>query len=167
MKVIIFEDNQYKNLFPLNMLRASFDIKCGAGSVKERIEKILDGKYDISLICRNNIAGLLGEIHDLNLNEISKEDALFLNGRVIFTSESLEKIISEKKKNTVNFFNDELISAYLTKEKLKEFKSEFESSFSEDLNFKISMGSCKISFTGRAYRRSGVVFKIRKKIKIF
>ena len=130
MKVIIFEDNQYKNL------RTSFDIKCGAGSVKERIEKILDGKYDISLICRNNIAGLLGEIHDLNLNEISKEDALFLNGRVIFTSESLEKIISEKKKNTVNFFNDELISAYLTKEKLKEFKSEFESSFSEDLNFK-------------------------------
>lgn len=136
MKVIIFEDSQYKDLFPLNMLRASFDIKCGAFSVKDRIIKILNGKYDVSLICRNNIAGLKSEISEMEINKISKDETLLLNGRVIFSGESLEKILTEKKKNTVNYLNGEIIYAYLTKEKMKEFKSEFEGSFYADLNFK-------------------------------
>lgn len=136
MKVIIFEDNKYTDLFPLNMLRASFDIKCGAGSIKDRNLKILNGKYDVSIICRKSLAGLLREINDLKINEISKDDTLFLNGRVVFTTESLEKIISEKEKNTVNFFTDEVISAYLTKDRMKEFRSEFDDSFSEHLDFK-------------------------------
>lgn len=135
MKVIIFEDNKFKNLFPLNMLRASFDIKCGAVSIKERIINILSGRYDVSLICRNSIAAMMSEINELRINEISKDDILFLNGRVIFSQESLEKIISEKKKNTANYFKEEVVSAYLTKDKIKEFKSYFERSFSEGINF--------------------------------
>ena len=135
MKVIIFEDNKFKNLFPLNMLRASFDIKCGAVSIKERIINILCGRYDVSLICRNSIAAMMSEINELRINEISKDDILFLNGRVIFSQESLEKIISEKKKNTANYFKEEVVSAYLTKDKIKEFKSCFERSFSEGINF--------------------------------
>ena len=115
MKVIIFEDNKFKNLFPLNMLRASFDIKCGAVSIKERIINILSGRYDVSLICRNSIAAMMSEINEQRINEISKDDILFLNGRVIFSQESLEKIISEKKKNTANYFKEEVVSAYLTK----------------------------------------------------
>jgi len=136
MKVIIFEDNQYKDLFPLNMLRASFDIKCGALSVKNRIIKILNGKYDVSLICRDNIADLISEMNEMEINNIPKDETLLLNGRVIFSGESLEKIITEKKKNTVNYLNGEIIYAYLTKGKMKEFKSEFEGSFFADLNFK-------------------------------
>ncbi len=147
MEVIIFEDNKCENLFPLNMLRASFDIKCGTGSIKERIIKILNGKYEVSLICRESISELMKEINREKVNHIPKDDTLFLNGRVIFGKDILNKILKEKKKDQIFTYKDELISVYLSKDKTKEFKNYFNENGSKDLNLKDFFKSHKFTET--------------------
>lgn len=130
------------------MLRASFDIKCGAGSIKDRVLNIVNGKYDVSLICRNQIAGLAGEISPEKINVIPKDDVLFLNGRVVFGKEFLKVIISKNQKNTVCIYKNELIYASLSKDKVKEFRTDFEKTILSELNFKEYFTSQDLKVTG-------------------
>ncbi|MBK8982987.1 MAG: hypothetical protein IPM38_11835 [Ignavibacteria bacterium] len=153
MEVIIFEDNKSENLFPLNMLRASFDIKCGTGSIKDRIVKILNGKHEVSLLCRETISGLMKEINKEKVNQLPKDDALFLNGRVVFGKDLLNKIIKEKKKDHIYSYKDELISAYLSPDKTKIFKNFFDEAGSKNLNFKDYF--CSNKFTESEIPESG------------
>ena len=44
MKILIYEDNKYSNLYPLSLLRGVYDIRIGANTIKERIENITDKK---------------------------------------------------------------------------------------------------------------------------
>jgi hypothetical protein len=57
MKYVIFEDNKYSNLYPLNLLRASFDLKAGVLSMKERIERYLPVGESITLFVREELSG--------------------------------------------------------------------------------------------------------------
>ena len=135
MKILIFEDTSYKNLYPLNMLRASFDLKCGVNTVLERIEYLTDRKYEIDLHCRNFLASYLKEIHSYPINSISKSDYLLLNGRVIFTEDSLKYLISKKQKNSYYILNNELVAAYISKDRSAIIKEKAESvSVSESIN---------------------------------
>ena len=77
MKILIYEDDKFKNLFPLSMMRGVFDVRIGANSIMERIEFIAGKKHDIGLLCRKNMISYLSEIHENNINQISKEDQLF------------------------------------------------------------------------------------------
>ncbi|MBK9333413.1 MAG: hypothetical protein IPM96_13670 [Ignavibacteria bacterium] len=159
MEVIIFEDNKSEDLFPLNMLRASFDIKCGTGSIKDRIVKILNGKHEISLVCRETISGLMKENNKEKVNQIPKDDTLFLNGRAVFGKDLLKKIIKEKKKDHIYTYKDEFISAYLPRDKAKEFKTFFNEAGSKDLNFKEYFESNK--FTEFEIPESGDLFLLK------
>ncbi len=127
MKILIFEDTSYKDLYPLNMLRGTYDIKCGANTILERYESILASKFDISLHCRNILAAYMKEIHTKEINSISKDDYLLLNGKVIFSEDSLTKLISKKKKNSYYVFNNEPVAAYITKSNAGILKERVES----------------------------------------
>lgn len=128
MKILIFEDTSYENLYPLNMMRASFDIRCGANTILRRYESILGNKTEITLHCRNILAPYLKEIHSKEINSISKDDYLLLNGKVIFNENSLKHLISKKKKNSFYLFNNELVAAYIPKNKTDILKKKVESS---------------------------------------
>jgi len=130
MKILIYEDGNFKDLYPLGMLRAVYDIRCGAYTIKERIEKIIGGKFEITLHCRKRLETYLSEIHKNKLNMISKDDHLFLNGRVIFTDTSLKNLISKKEKNTYYTFKNEIIAAFVSKEKIESLKNRIQ--YSED-----------------------------------
>lgn len=143
MKILVYEDSGYKNLYPINLLRASFDIKCGANTILQRIERILNNKYDISLNCRTALTQVLKESHKNKINEISKDDYLLLNGRVIFDEDSVKHINSKKEKNSYYTFNDEIVAAYITKDKIRILKEKaegtdnvFDRQFFEKHNFK-------------------------------
>ena len=127
MKILIFEDTSYKNLYPLNMLRGTYDIKCGANTILERYESILGNKFDISLHCRNILTTYLKEIHTEEINIISKDDYLLLNGKVIFSEDSLKQLISKKKKNAYYVYNNELVAAYIIKSKASILKERAQS----------------------------------------
>ena len=118
MKILVYEDSGYKNLYPLNLLRASFDIRCGANTILERIECILNNKFEISLHCRTAVAPFLKETHKNKINEISKDDYLLLNGRVIFNEDPLKYIVSKKEKNSYYTYNNEIVAAYISKDKI-------------------------------------------------
>ena len=143
MKILVYEDSGYKNLYPINLLRASFDIKCGANTILQRVECILNNKFDISLHCRKVLAPYLREVHKNKINNISKDDLMLINGRVIFDEESLKYLLSKKEKNSYYTFNDEIIAAYITKDKIHIIKEKVEGAdnvfgkeFFEKQNFK-------------------------------
>ena len=143
MKILVYEDSGYKNLYPLNLLRASYDIRCGANTILQRIESIINNKFEISLHCRKALAPFLKEVHKNKINNISKDDLLLINGRVIFDEESLKYLLSRKEKNSFYTFNDEIIAAYITKDKILIIKEKAEGSdnvfnkeFFEKQNFK-------------------------------
>ena len=143
MKILVYEDDGYKNLYPVNLLRTSFDIKCGANTILQRIECILNNKFDISLHCRSALTQVLKESHKNKINEISKDDYLLLKGRVIFDEDSVKHINSKKEKNSYYTFNNEIVAAYITKDKTRILKEKaegmdnvFDRQFFEKHNFK-------------------------------
>ncbi len=127
MKILIYEDSGYKNLYPLNLLRASYDIHCGANTILHRIEKIINDKFEVTLHCRNSLIPYLKEFHKHKFNSISKDDYLLINGRVVFNEDSLKYLISRKEKNSCFIYNDNLIAAFITKDKIQSVKEKIES----------------------------------------
>lgn len=123
MKILIYEDDKFKNLFPLNMMRGVFDIKIGINSIKERIEYISGNKFETELLCRKSIASYISEIHSNKINQISKDNYLLLNGRVIFSESSLKYLLSKKDKNSFYFFKNEIIAAFISKDISLQLKS--------------------------------------------
>ncbi len=143
MKILVYEDSGYKNLYPLNLLRATYDIRCGANTILQRIESIINSKFEISLHCRKALAPYLKEVHKNKVNNISKDDHLLISGRVIFDEESLKYLMSKKEKNSYYTFNDEIIAAYIAKDKIHTIKEKndgadnvFGKEFFEKQNFK-------------------------------
>ena len=128
MKILIYEDNNFKDLYPLSMLRGVYDISFGASTIKGRIEKIIAGKFEVNLHCRKNLKNYLSEVHKNKINLITKDDYLFLNGRVIFTDVSLKNLISKKEKNTYYTFNNQIISAFISKEKIESLENKIQRS---------------------------------------
>lgn len=124
MKILVFEDSGYKNIFPINMLRATYDIKCGVSSILRRVESIVKNKFEITLHCRKILFPYIKEYHINKINIIGNDDYLLLNGRVIFNEHSLKNIISKKEKNSYYMLNDTVIAAYITKEKINNIKNE-------------------------------------------
>ena len=143
MKILVYEDSGYKNLYPLNLLRASYDIRCGANTILQRIESIINNKFEISLHCRKALAPYLKEVHKNKINNISKDDHLLINGRVIFDEESIKYLLSKKEKNSYYTFNNEIVASYITKDKIHLIKEKaedsnnvFDKQFFEKHNFK-------------------------------
>ncbi|MBK8550094.1 MAG: hypothetical protein IPL53_03170 [Ignavibacteria bacterium] len=126
MKILVYEDTGYKNLYPLNLLRASYDIRFGPNTILQRIECIINNKYEISLHCRNSLVSYLKELYKYKINSISNDDYILLNGRVIFTEDSIKYLISKKEKNSCYIFNNEIVAAYITKDKIQNVKEKIE-----------------------------------------
>ncbi|HMS63775.1 MAG TPA: putative sugar nucleotidyl transferase [Ignavibacteria bacterium] len=114
MKILIYEDSKFNGLFPLCMMRGVFDIRIGVNSIKDRIEFIAGKKFETGLLCRKYIANYLKEIHLTKINQISKDEYLLLNGRVIFTKDSLSFLLSAREKDLLYIFNNEIIAARIS-----------------------------------------------------
>ena len=130
MKILIYEDGKFKDLYPLSMLRAVYDIKCGAYSIKERIESIVAGQFEIMLHCRKSLQAYLHEVYKNRINLISNDDLLLLNGRVIFSNNSLKNLITKKEKNSYYTYKNETIAAFIAKDTSEAFKSKIQ--YSDD-----------------------------------
>ncbi|MEO8666146.1 MAG: putative sugar nucleotidyl transferase [Ignavibacteria bacterium] len=126
MKILVYEDPGFKDLFPLTTLRPVWDIRIGANTILQRIESMIENKYDTALHCRNSLSEYLKEVHTNKINEIVKDDILLLNGRVIFSEEALKYLLSKKEKNTLYYFNNEITAAFITKDKTGSLKERVE-----------------------------------------
>lgn len=100
--VCLFEDDQADNLFPLTYLRPVFDLRCGAMTAKERIQRFFpDAK--LYLQCRDYLAPLVHEQNpETPLNLPPPENTLYLNAAVILNEKTLAALASDPKATLVN-----------------------------------------------------------------
>ncbi|MGA2668041.1 MAG: putative sugar nucleotidyl transferase [Ignavibacteria bacterium] len=130
MKICIFEDSSVSSLAPLNHLRHTSELICGALPLKEKIKYFLGDKYRISIHCRNYFADFFKEIYpNLEINKLSGGDYLFLNSRVIFTKFFIDGLLLTLQdfENTALIKDNTVIAFYITEKKLPAFRKRLES----------------------------------------
>ncbi len=85
MKVVVFEDDQFDHFLPLVWVRAVFELRCGAVSLREKIERAAGAKAS-ALLVRDYLAAVLSKRSGgAAINDLSGcrgDEVLFVNARV-------------------------------------------------------------------------------------
>ena len=115
MNVIIFEDNNIKNLQPFSINHASFELKSGTLSNLDRIVSIFGKTENYFLIVRDELKDLIQEkFPRYMVNPQKVPSGLYLNGAVIWNKENISKVNSgyafSNSGNLVSFLSDKDIS---------------------------------------------------------
>ncbi|RLC46121.1 MAG: hypothetical protein DRH57_06700 [Candidatus Cloacimonadota bacterium] len=97
MNICIFEDDMYRNFFPLTYLRACFDLRCGIFKLRQKIAYFFSNCTISYLIREELVPYYKYRFPDRNFNYILEGDTLFINGRVLFDSTIHNEIISLEK----------------------------------------------------------------------
>lgn len=125
MNICIFEDLFISQLAPLNYLRHTSKLICGADTLLEKIVNFFPAKTRLTLHSRKYIAPNLRENYpEANINELSDGDYIFFNSRVVFKPEDLKSILKLFKKeiNTAVIQDKVIIAFHLSKEKVNQYK---------------------------------------------
>ena len=128
MIVTIFEERDRESLFPLNQIRASFELRCGAFTNLERIENLLSPDDTVQLVVRDELVPLVQErFPNIAINPDFLSRGIWLNGAGLWTEKILKNLTSGKSytKNgiVIAMYNNDAIPLsdfhlYLTKANL-------------------------------------------------
>lgn len=90
-EVIIYEDEAYRELYPISYLRPTFGILCGFGSLFHRVSRMLPDAR-VSIIVRKQLEEFL-KVHfpECGVNRPPENGGLFLNGRCLNLPEAILK----------------------------------------------------------------------------
>jgi UDP-N-acetylglucosamine diphosphorylase/glucosamine-1-phosphate N-acetyltransferase len=94
MRICIFEDKGYENLYPLSLTRPVFQLKCGQITLRERILRSFPGEK-ISYFIRNYLVPIFQKnqpgvsVNDTDV--LKNEDVLFINGRWLLGKGELQR----------------------------------------------------------------------------
>jgi UDP-N-acetylglucosamine diphosphorylase/glucosamine-1-phosphate N-acetyltransferase len=114
MIITIFEDQDYKSLFPLNINRASFELRCGAFTNVERVQNLLSPEDSIQLIVRDELVPLIqARYPNITVNPNTVSSGIWLNGRGLWTDRLLKEIIPD-----LTYSKDDCIMAVYAKEEI-------------------------------------------------
>lgn len=127
MRVIVFEDKGYEDLYPLTYLRPSYSIKTGAYSLLDCLRRELGSDYDVSVHCRNYMAAYLNDAFSgYIINNIPSEDTLFINGRFLISRDVVARYVTPVNLNTVWTHDENVVMAYVSAGKLAPIKEKAE-----------------------------------------
>jgi len=85
LKLCIFEDGRFSDLYPLTYTRPVFDLRCGRTRLYEKIVRNLPG-VGTTFFMRGHLEPVFKDRLDGTVNELdalSGDDVLFVNGRVL------------------------------------------------------------------------------------
>lgn len=125
MNICIFEDFFISNLAPVNYLRHTSELVCGAYTLHEKILNSLPKKTNLTLHSRKYIAAYCGEkFPKAEINSLLDGEYIFLNSRVLFDEASIKHILKLfKKENNAALVQDKTVIAFhTTAEKTSQFK---------------------------------------------
>ena len=93
MKVCIFEDDKFDQLFPLTYFRPVFELKCGHTLLWEKIQRAYKGT-SLAVFCRDYLGDVVKQQHanDFTVNDmkaVQNDDLLLINGRWLFLEDSV------------------------------------------------------------------------------
>jgi len=98
--ICIFEDNRFKQLYPLTLTRPVFDLRCGIFSLKEKLMRRFP-QESVYLLCRNYLAEIVkNQYPDATINELPDESmkyCLFINGRLFADAEFLNRLEMDER----------------------------------------------------------------------
>jgi len=98
--ICIFEDNRFKQLYPLTLTRPVFDLRCGIFSLKEKLMRRFPQK-SVYLLCRKYLGEIAKNQHpDVAINELPDESTkycLFINGRLFADAEFLNRLEMDER----------------------------------------------------------------------
>ena len=121
MKMTVFEDHQALNLEPISVTRAVFDIRCGAETFIERINR-LNAKKISSLVVRNELADITRDNHPgTSVNPDTFVGGIWLNGSVLWSADQIKVIRSTPE--TVFFHGENLVALNLSSDAINKWVS--------------------------------------------
>jgi len=112
MIITIFEDQDGQFLFPLNQIRASFELRCGAFTNLERIQNSLDTHDEIHVFVRSEIKEIIEDRYPhIKVNPDSLSPGIWLNGQAIWSKKYIQQITTGRtfthKGKTIAIHNSE------------------------------------------------------------
>ncbi|MCG8607083.1 GlmU family protein [bacterium] len=111
--VCIFEDDHCSQLHPLALTRPVFDLRCGISTLKDKIVRQFPNRR-VVLYCRGYLKDLIRkENPQSRVNELDREAALFINGRLVIDRELVRTIDSHKE--CLFIHKNQVIAAFLKK----------------------------------------------------
>ncbi len=113
MALCLFEDNGYRNLLPLTHTRPVYHLRCGTGSLADKIRQVYD-PAKVFYHCRPRLAGVLTEkLPGEAINQVSADACLLINGRLLATADLAERIPLEGE-NCLYTSGDTLVAARIS-----------------------------------------------------
>ena len=116
MKICIFEDFSVPGLSPVNYLRHTSELICGALTLLEKIDSCLKANYETYFHCRKYLEEYCKEKFRTNkVNVLDDGSYMFLNSRVIFNKSNIRNFISKNviPENNSAWISGETIIAFI------------------------------------------------------
>ena len=113
-KIYVYENHEVLNLEPIILTRPAFDLRCGAFTFLERIQKSFPDA-EIELIVRDELKMVTQELYpELTVNPTLGEEGLWILVNVLWLKDDIEKI---SKKDYQFYYNEGVLTAaYLRKD---------------------------------------------------
>jgi len=133
MHICIFEDDKYSNFYPLTLSRPVYELVCGVRSIKEKILTEFE-EADISLHCRKYLEEVTRlDNPDFEINSITGDECLFINGRIVLSSDVKKLLANISDEDIVYKNGDTVILAKLSGENLTKIKANLPDVITVDL----------------------------------
>ncbi len=123
-RLIIFEDNEFANFYPLTLSRPVFELRNGAFELWERLARKFSG-YEVVLSCRAELADLVRERTGKTVNKLDYQAGdrlVFVNGRLRL-GDKLTRELQTATENLV-FHQGQTTAAVLVAKPLQNFPPE-------------------------------------------
>lgn len=119
MRIAIFEDEEYRNLFPLTLTRPVYELRIGTSTIREKIIRKVSNSGDIVLFCRSYLEEILKErLPGSYVNDFSRLDdnVLLINGLVLANGRLNDVIRKLSRTGTVAVQNGRIVAAYVKRD---------------------------------------------------
>lgn len=116
-QIILFEDEGFKNLFPLTHNRPVYDLRCGVLTLGEKVARYYPGT-ETAYHCRDYLTKLVKQKKgSTKVNANYQDAALWVNGRVVWSKE-LAQSIPVVGNDEVFMYEDIVVAARLSGESM-------------------------------------------------
>jgi len=123
MHLCLFEDIVAENFFPLVYFRPVYDLRCGILTLREKMVRHL-APIAVSLYVREYLASCIQQENPgVEINEVSSDVCLFLNGRCVM-NKTLAKVLRKEKRDVLFMAGGEVVGAKLSGANLTKSRSE-------------------------------------------
>jgi UDP-N-acetylglucosamine diphosphorylase/glucosamine-1-phosphate N-acetyltransferase len=100
MRIVVFEDQGFKNLLPVVYFRPVWELMCGSGTLLDKIQTVFP-KEDVYLQARQYLKDYYLESSRL-FDATTEEDTLFISGRLLLNSTKREEILNMPDNSLLN-----------------------------------------------------------------